>query len=54
MISHPYFLYRELLGFFVQGMGFAETAILFHFDTIGRILFVLAGDIISSFALGAS
>ena len=44
---------RNLLGFSVQGVLLAETAVLVQFDTIGGVLLVLHGIVVTLLALGA-
>ena len=38
----------------MNGMLFAEFAVFFELDTIGRVLFVLLAVVIALFAFGAS
>jgi hypothetical protein len=45
---------NRLLGFVVDGMLLAESAILLHLETVGVILLVLHGIVVSLLALGAS
>ena len=44
----------SLLGLVVNGVLLAESAILLHFETVGVILLVLHGVVVSLLALGAS
>ena len=43
----------SLLGLVVNGVLLAESAILLHFETVGVILLVLHGVVVSLLALGA-
>ena len=44
----------SLLGLVVNGVLLAESAILLHFETVGVILLVFHGVVVSLLALGAS
>jgi hypothetical protein len=44
----------SLLGLVVSGVLSAESAVLLHFETVGVILLVLHGIVVSLLALGAS
>jgi hypothetical protein len=44
---------KTLLGFLMAGVLLAEAAILVHFKTIGVVLLVLHGIVITLLALGA-
>lgn len=43
-----------LLGFLVDGVLVAESAMLLHFDSVGIIFLVLLGNIVPALALGTS
>ena len=47
-------VWSSLLGLVVNGVLLAESAILLHFETVGIILLVLHGVVVSLLALGAS
>ena len=51
--SHPSFNHSKLFGFFMQSVFVAPFAILHHFDTFGRILFILVCTIIAALAFCA-
>ena len=44
----------SLLGLVVSGVLSAESAVLLHFETVGVVLLVLHGVVVSLLALGAS
>src|SRR5699024_5994175 len=48
-----YFLSRRLLGLTMQSMLFAEAAVLVHLKTVGIVLLVLHGIVVSLLALSA-
>ena len=49
MLSLP----AKLFSLFVRSMLFAELAILFKFNAVGRILFVFIRPVVAIFAFGA-
>ena len=51
---HPFCLSDVLLRLAVHSLLFAESAILFQFDTVGVVFLVLHGVVVSLLALGAS
>ena len=51
---HPFCLSDVLLRLAVQGLLLAESAILFQFDTVGVVLLVLHGVVVSLLAFVAS
>ena len=43
----------KLFGLFVRGMLLAKSAVLVHFDAVGRVLFVFVCPVVAIFANGA-